>query len=96
MIETVVTVGVSAWAWTFARASGQPPLRWSAATMAISFVIHRVGMAVYLAFLDPADLFSKGAELWRSFGPFLASAFVFVAAPIVLGLAVPNTPRRRR
>ena len=96
MIETVVTVGVSAWAWSLASASGRSGVRWSAATMAIAFATHRLTAWLVRLTQDPNDVFTTAAQLWRMVGPFSGSILVFVLAPIVLGLAVPSTPPRRR
>ncbi len=98
MFEAVVTIGVSAWAWSMATASGQPPARWGAVTMLGAFIVHRLAAALMAVVTDPNDVFDGGGQLLLMLGPFLGSILVFVGAPVVLSMAIPvkrPTPRPR-
>jgi ACR3 family arsenite efflux pump ArsB len=95
MFEVVVTLGVSAWAWSLASASRQPAARWGVLTCVGAFVVHRACAWVVALTIDPNDVFSSSGQVWRMVGPFLGSVVVFVATPVVLGMAIRERPPRR-
>ncbi|MCH9688254.1 MAG: hypothetical protein K0V04_42880 [Deltaproteobacteria bacterium] len=95
MFEVVVTLGVSAWAWSLARAGSQSPVRWGSITMAGSFIVHRAASALMSVIVDPSDVYSSSGQLAGLLGPFVGSILVFMGAPLVLGHAIPSVPRPR-
>jgi hypothetical protein len=95
MFEVVVTLGVSAWAWSLAAASNQPPGRWAVVTCIGAFVVHRVCAWVVVLVADPNDMFSSSGQVWGMVGPFLGSVVVFMGAPIVMGMVIRERPPRR-
>ena len=96
MFEVVVTIGVAAWAWSLAGASGQSSLRWGALTMAGAFAVHRLAAWLVPMTTDPNDVFTGAGQVWRIIAPFMGTIVVFVAAPIVVTMTMPQVPRRKR